>query len=299
MAQAPTVDVTKAIHLGQILDQAYAVPPSDLHNAAGQTFTVGGTPYTVVTTIYANDLATDMNPGRITEQVSIGLICQDDSGGDVVIAVRGTEGIFEWIHDFEFLKVPCPFLKSAGRTDDGFTDMYGSMTTDAAPGSPSVVHALPTLKFGAPVNSATVCGHSLGGALATLLVLDLAATAADKANTQYARFADPSAYAFASPRVGDSAFVKTFNRVVPDSVRIVNRLDIVPHLPPVFAGYQHVNTAYELTPTQVNYSLYCEHSITTYLNLLSLRSGGAVIPLEPQCQAGRPPMPAVQAPAKT
>jgi Lipase (class 3) len=284
-----TMDVTKAIHFGQILVKAYDVLPSDLNNAAGTTFTVGSTTYKIVTTIYANDLATDMNPSRINDQVSIGLICQADSAGDVVIAIRGTEGIFEWVHDFEFGLVPCPFLTTAGRTDDGFTDMYTSMTTDAAPRSPSVVQSLPTLKFDNAVGSVTICGHSLGGALATLLVLDLAATAADPANTKYQRFANPAAYTYASPRTGDSVFATKFDQVVPNSNRIENRLDIVPHLPPVFMGYAHVNTPYELTPTQVNYSLYCEHSITTYLNLLSLRSGGPVIPLEPQCQSGPPP----------
>jgi len=283
------MDVTKAVHFGLILDEADDVLPSDLNNAAGRTFTEGSTTYKIVTTIYANDLATDMNPTRITDQVSIGLICQAESAGDVVIAIRGTEGIFEWLHDFEFGLVPCPFLTTAGRTDDGFTEMYMSMTTDAAPGSPSVVQSLPTLKFDNVVSSVTVCGHSLGGALATLLVLDLAATAADPAKTQYQRFANPVAYTYASPRTGDSAFAAKFNQVVPSSNRIENRLDIVPHLPAVFMHYAHVNTPYELTPTQVNYSLYCEHSITTYLNLLSLRSGGPVIPLEPQCQSGPPP----------
>ena len=85
------MDVTKAIQFGQILDEAYDVSPSDLDNSAGKTFTVGGTTYKVVTTIYANDLATDMNPSRINDQVSIGLICQADPAGGVVIAVRGTE----------------------------------------------------------------------------------------------------------------------------------------------------------------------------------------------------------------
>jgi Lipase (class 3) len=283
------MDVTKAIHFGQILDQAYDVSPTNLTNAVGTTFTVGGVTYQVVTTIYANDLATDMNPGRVNDQVSIGLICQADPAGDVVIAVRGTEGIFEWVHDFEFAKVACPFLSTAGRTDDGFTDMYTSMTVDAAPNSASVVRSLPTVKFDHPVSSVTICGHSLGGALATLLVLDLAATAANPGNTQYERFANPVAYTYASPRTGDAAFATKFNQLVPNSNRIENRLDIVPHLPPQFTGYVHVNTAYELIPTQVNYSLYCEHSITTYLYLLSLQSGGAVIPLEPQCQSGPPP----------
>jgi len=287
------MDATKAIQFGQILDEAYDVSPSDLDNSAGKTFTVGGITYKVVTTIYANDLATDMNPSRINDQVSIGLICQADPAGGVVIAVRGTEGIFEWIHDFEFLQVACPFLATAGQTDDGFTDMYTSMTTNAAPNSPSVVKSLPTLTFDNAVSSVTICGHSLGGALATLLALDLAATAAHPANTQYVQFANPAAYTYASPRTGDSVFANTFNQVVPNSNRIENRLDIVPHLPPQFMNYEHVNTPYELTPTQVNYGLYCEHSITTYLNLLSLQSGGAVIPLEPQCQSG--PLPQARA----
>jgi Lipase (class 3) len=283
------MDVTKAIGFGQIVGEAYNTLPSDLTNSAGDTFTVGGTSYKVVTTMYANDLATDMNSG-VTDQVSIGLICQADPAGDVVIAIRGTEGIFEWIHDAEFLQVP--FLANAGQTDDGFTDMYNSMRTDPAPNAAKVVAALPTLKFDNAVRSVTICGHSLGGALATLLALDLATTAADPAKQGYAQFANPAAYTYASPRTGNAQFVTEFDRLVPNSNRIENRLDIVPHLPPTFLGYQHVNTAYELTPTQVNYSLYCEHSLTTYLYLLSLQTlqaGGTVIRLEPQCQSGPPP----------
>lgn len=291
-----TMDVIKAVHFGQILAAVYDVSPTNLTNAAGTTLTVGSTTYQIVTTIYANDLATDMNPIRIDDQVPIGLICQADPAGDVVIAIRGTEGIFEWVHDVDFRQVQCPFLTTAGRTDDGFTAMYTSMTTDTAPHSPSVIQSLTTLKFDNAVGSVTVCGHSLGGALATLLVLDLAATAADPVNAQYARFANPAAYTYASPRTGDSVFAAKFDQFVPNSNRIVNRLDIVPHLPPQFLGYTSVNTPYELTPTQVNYSLYCEHSLTTYLNLLSARSGGPVIPLEPQCQSG--PLPPTPAPAQ-
>jgi predicted lipase len=149
-----------------------------LTNAAGQTVSAGGANYTVVTTIYANDLSTDMNPSRGDDEVSIGLICQAAQAGDVVIAIRGTEGTLEWIHDAEFLQVPCPFLSGAGHTDDGFTAMYESLSTGAAPNSPSVVSALAKLPFPRPVSSVTVCGHSLGGSLATLLALDVAANTA-------------------------------------------------------------------------------------------------------------------------
>jgi pimeloyl-ACP methyl ester carboxylesterase len=257
--------------------------PTDLTNAAGQAISAGGVNYTVVSTIYANDLATDVNPSRGDDEVSIGLICQVAGSGDVVIAIRGTEGTLEWIHDAEFLQVPCPFLSGAGHTEDGFTAMYESLRTGADPGSPSVVHALATLSFPHPVSSVTICGHSLGGALATLLALDVAANTA---------FTDPAVYTFGSPRTGDSLFASTFDQVVKNSWRVANRLDIVPTLPPP-VDYEHVLNPVDLNPIQlspwppkvlVKFDPGCEHSLQTYLYLLSLQSGGTVLPLETTCQ---------------
>jgi predicted lipase len=279
----PTMDVTTAIKVAQLLNTTYDTAPSDLTNAAGHTVSVGGANYTVVTTIYANDLSTDMNPSRGDDEVSIGLICQAAQAGDVVIAIRGTEGILEWIHDAEFLQVPCPFLVGAGHTEDGFTAMYESLRTGAAPGSPSVVSALAKLSFPRPVSSMTICGHSLGGSLATLLALDVAANSA---------FTTPAVYTFGSPRTGDSLFASTFDQVVTNSFRIANRVDIVPTLPPP-VDYDHVLNPYEVNPVRllplppkvlVKFDPGCEHSIVTYMYLLSLKSGGPVIPLESDCQ---------------
>ncbi|HZC54273.1 MAG TPA: lipase family protein [Mycobacterium sp.] len=273
----------KAIQFGQLVNAIYATPPSDLTNAAGQTLSAGGVDYTVVTTIYANDLATDMNPSRAADEVSIGLICQVNQAGDVVIAIRGTEGILEWIHDAEFDLVPCPFLAGGGHTEDGFTDMYESLTTGTATDSPTVVSALAKLAFPRPVTSVTICGHSLGGALATLLALDVATNTVFKA---------PAVYTYGSPRTGDSLFASTYDQVVTDSYRIANRLDIVPALPPP-ADYEHVLHPYELNPIRlmplppkilVKSTVACEHSLPTYLYLLSLQSGGPILSLEPACK---------------
>src|SRR6201996_3440786 len=98
MPTQPTIDVVAAIRFGQLLNTTYDTLPSDVTNQAGQKISAGGTDYTVVTTIYANDLSTDIDPNRGDDEVSIGLICQDQSGG-VTIAIRGTEGTLEWIHD--------------------------------------------------------------------------------------------------------------------------------------------------------------------------------------------------------
>ncbi len=282
-ATQPALDLTQAIQFAQLVNATYATSPGDLTNKAGNALSAGGVDYTVVTTIYANDLATDMNPGRVDDEVSIGLICQEDKTGDVAIAIRGTEGWLEWIHDAEFLQVPCPFLVGAGHTDDGFTDMYESLRTGAAADSPTVVNALAKLPFAQPVGSVTICGHSLGGALATLLALDVAANTA---------FTDPAVYTYGSPRTGDSLFASTYDQVVKNSSRIANRLDIVTALPPP-VDYEHVLNPYWLNPVRlvplppkalVKYTVSCEHSIVTYLYLLSLQSGGPVLPLEPACK---------------
>jgi hypothetical protein len=276
------VDLNQAIEFAQLVNAAYNILPDNITNSAGTALIAGGKAYTVVSTIYANDLATDMNPSRGNNQVSIGLICQADGTGEVAIAIRGTEGILEWIQDVQFLYVPCPFLAGAGHTDDGFTAMYNSLRTGVATGSPTVVNAMSTLPFPQPVSSVTICGHSLGGALVTLLALDLAA------NTD---FKNPTVYSYASPRTGDPSFASTYNQVVTNSFRIANRLDLVPKLP-LPPLYEHVLAPYELNPIQllplppkilVKFTPVCEHALTSYLYLLSVVAGGPVLPLDPTC----------------
>ncbi len=277
------MDLNKAIEYAQLVNAAYAIKPDNLANSAGTAIQPrSGNSYTVVTTIYANDLATDMNPTRGNDLVSIGLILQAAATGEVVIAIRGTEGIMEWIHDAAFGLVTCPFLAGAGMTEDGFTAMYTSLRTGIAPGSPSVVNALAGLPFPAPVGPLTICGHSLGGALVTLLALDLAA------NTS---FNNPTVYTYASPRTGDPSFADTYNQVVPNTFRVANRIDLVPKLP-FSPFYEHVGEVYDLNPIQllpfppkilIKPEIPCEHHLDSYLYLLSLKAGGPVLPLDASC----------------
>jgi Lipase (class 3) len=282
------MDLKPAIHFAQVVNAAYAVNPANLANGAGRSFSIGGTTYTVVTTIYCNDLATDINPLRANSTVSIGLVLQAAGTGDVVLAVRGTEGIMEWVQDSRFCLVSCPFAAGAGHTEDGFTAMYNSFRVGSDPNSaPRLLSTLPTLAFPQPVTKATavtICGHSLGGALATLLALDVAA------NTM---FRNPTAFTYASPRSGDTPFTVFYDHMVPNTLRIANRMDLVPKLP-MPPLYDHVSTPFELNPVQmsafppkilVKPTLACEHILDTYLYLLSLATGGEVIPLDAQCAA--------------
>jgi hypothetical protein len=130
----------------------------------------------------------------------------------------------------------------------------------------------------------TVCGHSLGGALATLLGLDVAV------NTI---FKNPTVYTYASPRTGDSSFTAFYDHMVPNTIRVANRMDLVPKLP-MPPLYDHVSTPSEVNPVQmlplppkvlVKPTLACQHILDTYLYLLSLAAGGEVIPLDSGCAA--------------
>lgn len=272
------MDINQSILYAQLVNAAYAIAPDNTANAAGQKITVGAAQYDVVTSIYANDLSTDLNPDRGKSRVSIGLILQTSAGGDVVIAIRGTEGMQEWIHDAQFLPEPCPVMAAAGNTEDGFTDMYRSMRTGLDAASPTVTQALPKIQFARAVSSVTIAGHSLGGALATLLALDVSV------NTNF----NPAVYTYASPRTGDLQFVALYNHAVPNTVRIANRVDLVPKLP-LPPLYEHVLGLYDLSSVTlipprvlIKPDLACLHILDSYLYLLSLQAGGNLA-LKPQC----------------
>jgi len=116
-----------------------------------------------------------------------------------------------------------------------------------------------------------VCGHSLGGALATLLVADLAANTPLK----------PQAWTFASPRVGDAAFAGRYGGLSTVSWRIYNQADIVPYFPVDAAGsYQPVTAGYAINSLgKAKWSLRCAHALSTYLHVLS----PGTVPLNPAC----------------
>ncbi|XP_060671837.1 uncharacterized protein LOC107422559 isoform X3 [Ziziphus jujuba] len=79
-----------------------------------------------------------------------------------------------------------------------------------------------------------VTGHSLGGALATLLALELSSSQLAKRGA-----ISVTMYNFGSPRVGNRRFAEVYNQKVKDSWRVVNHRDIIPTVPRLM-GYCHV-----------------------------------------------------------
>ena len=153
--------------------------------------------------------------------------CQAYTGkvGDVaVIVYRGTDSNMDAIADAQFRMVPCSAQiadnwswKPEGRVHRGFL-RYFELTVKA------ICDDLQKLGCGRVV----VCGHSLGGALATMMGCMLG-------DLGY----DVTLVTFGSPRVGDATFIQRTETTVANIVRFVNYVDAVPRMPPALLGYRH------------------------------------------------------------
>ena len=220
-----------------------------------------------------------------------------------IIAIRGTEGAIEWIDDAAAIPIPFRQVPSAGRVATGFDTIYSSLKVvkrtlpreaELAAATPGAVAAPETFSGSfaeqldqlASSREATrglapsvtgrerqprptvVTGHSLGGALTTLFVME---------NSTKQKFDVATLCTFASPRVGNKEFARLFGLLPIDSWRIVNTLDLVPKLPPhipVLLDYDHVDTAYPFSSAGfAKNSLACWHAMETYLHWLDLTCG--------------------------
>eukprot|EP00930_Biecheleria_cincta_P105632 TRINITY_DN98483_c0_g1_i1.p1 TRINITY_DN98483_c0_g1~~TRINITY_DN98483_c0_g1_i1.p1 ORF type:complete len:302 (+),score=30.06 TRINITY_DN98483_c0_g1_i1:23-928(+) len=82
-------------------------------------------------------------------------------------------------------------------------------------------------------NVLSITGHSMGASLTHLAMFDL----------NHRGYNIMKSYSFEAARVGNQAFADAFNERFPSHVvRITNNMDPVPHLPPIFLGYTHVQS---------------------------------------------------------
>lgn len=266
------IDWNVAVKYAKLVQLAESIPPAGDDDKLKQAITNAG--YTYLETLWANELSTDINP-HAGEIVSFGFLALS-AANELVASIRGTDTILEWIHDASFLLVTSPISGLVGMTEDGFTAIYRGLRTGKAVGSTSAVAAIKSHLTAGAAKTVTVCGHSLGGALATLLTADVALNTPCRA---------PAGYTYASPRTGEHLFANGYNAAVPTSYRVVNRMDLVPQLPPILPlPYEHVNTKFELVPPagKVKQNLLCMHHLTTYVWLMEQLAGGTD-PLDADC----------------
>ncbi|MGA2508384.1 MAG: lipase family protein [Chitinispirillaceae bacterium] len=181
------------------------------------------------------------------------------SGSDVFLVFRGTMTVSEWLNDYSVSLTPYPY-GAFGNVHNGFIKTYGIFRK-------TILDALRNI---GPEKRLYIAGHSLGAALATLAVPDIASSTV---------FASASVYTYASPRVGDRTFAAEYNRLTKGrSFRIANTCDLVGSIPfPVpFLGiigayFTHVDDPVEFTVQEEDVDK--NHDVETYLKALKADEG--------------------------
>ncbi|KAL2229792.1 UNVERIFIED_CONTAM: Lipase A [Sesamum indicum] len=156
----------------------------------------------------------------------------------IVIAFRGTQerSIQNWVEDLYWkqLDIDYPGVDGA-MVHHGFYTAYHN--TSVRPGVLRAVRKVKNLYGDIKI---MVTGHSMGGAMAALCGLDLRLSLGEQ-NVQV--------MTFGQPRIGNAVFASYFNQIVPDTIRVTNGHDIVPHLPPYY--YYFPQKTYHHFPREV------------------------------------------------
>jgi len=189
-----------ALDLIKLIDFAYE------RQTGVQSFTAGG---------LSVEIAAVLTVHEDFRQVPFGFVATEESpSGDVIayVILRGTSTLLEWFDDGFALPHAVSMADAPiGHTTDGYERLYRQL-------SPQIVQALRAIK----PTGIRVAGHSLGGALALLAVVDIWNNLGIRAES----------YTFCAPRAGDPEFAKAFAAAGFVSHRIFNTEDLVPTLPP-------------------------------------------------------------------
>ncbi|OQR97938.1 hypothetical protein ACHHYP_09435 [Achlya hypogyna] len=181
------------------------------------------------------------------------LVCVNRVSKQLVVAFRGSVSKAHWKTNLRFHQVPLFLTALAGRSR-GRRRSCKELLQHCAARIPILNLALPRVHSGfwkayeavrddlketlrlllqdEPELSVYVTGHSMGGALAVLAAYDVAT-----------HFSVPvHMYNFGGPRVGNPAFVRQYDRRVPDSFRVVFDGDLVAGIPRFWGLYEHVGS---------------------------------------------------------
>jgi hypothetical protein len=172
-----------------------------------------------------------------------------------VLAIRGTDGLLNWLQDAIFVKTPNP---AGGEVERGFQLLTDALTYTPVGAAPVQTSAIAGI---VGTGHLTVIGHSLGAAMATLLTLALAAPEllSDRVSGLF----------WASPHVGDATFAAAFHAAVRTYQLFNFEFDAVPRIP-LGLGYIDLPnvTWIDLEDAEARVkmdSLLCQHHLLCYL----------------------------------
>ena len=138
-----------------------------------------------------------------------------------VVTFRGTKGVTQLLQEFLHSKAVSYQLhniSNAVATEYFYINYVKYVRNDFMARFKNAIDSHPDFQF-------YIVGHSLGGAFASLAVIDIRKSDLIDKNAI-------SLYTYGCPRVGDSNLAKAISDSVSEIFRITHRRDVVPHLPP-------------------------------------------------------------------
>lgn len=207
-----------------------------------------------------------------------GFVAQSTATNQIIVAIRGTVFIVEWLIDFEIGMTPF-VIPGSGSVEDGFYSVFSTLTfVDPNMNPFSLQDCLVNAVNTNPGVQIVIAGHSLGGPIASMLALQSACqSSAVKSAT--------TVYTFAAPAPGDETFADFYNANAPQTFRVWNILDPVPTVLLIAGFVQIAGNGIIIVPTLKQLEGYdflfvlCNHSLMTYQWLLDSQ-----YPLASMCQ---------------
>jgi triacylglycerol lipase len=167
---------------------------------------------------------------KVIDSKGAGVMCfLRKSGGILHISFRGTDSSRDWLTSLSFWKKTIPYGNALSpiRVHSGFINAYKT------PQIRNSIHEW----VSDDVYRVRLCGHSYGAALAVLCAVDIEYNFPDR---------EVEVITFGCPRVGNAAFVRSYDNRVFNTVRVENGDDIVTRLPPRILGYRHVGALFHI-----------------------------------------------------
>lgn len=157
-----------------------------------------------------------------TNDYGVEYVFAKDNDGRVYLAFAGTNDIKDILIDLDFWQKTIPYnnTETKIRIHKGFYKAYLSVRIRML--SYLIEHKIKQIY---------ITGHSYGAALALLAAVDI----------QYnlPNILIDRVVTFGCPRIGNKAFVESFQRRVPNTYRVENGNDLVTKIPPTIMGYRH------------------------------------------------------------
>ncbi|KAJ2663417.1 hypothetical protein IWW48_001300 [Coemansia sp. RSA 1200] len=160
--------------------------------------------------------------------LSAGYIARNSNSKIIVVAFQGTSNPTQWADNLDIELEQWPPAIEDSKVHSGFLRGYLNARD-------SILTNVQRIASEYPDYSITFVGHSLGGARASLAVLDLSISVPELLPRVYL-------YTQGQPRTGNKAFANAMDALSVPKYREVYEYDIVPHILPELLGYAHFKT---------------------------------------------------------